>query len=744
MTRGVATPVIRRLDTPPVIGAGRARTPVATKVVDQPGNDPLVGVGRPTQGRSVDHSYDDMLKQVDLGKKREKLTKKSHYVKLMDEYVSLAQLRAAQIRKAADTLGYDYVSLRDLRVEAASMASTSPKAKHAKERARFSTAYKMIVNEHMTGTRPGSNSDAAPGFDVDWDKAIGDSAVWATRAQSARDQVEEDRINVEMLWDEVKSDPSEGPQVGAKQAAEAKTSLNHIEVVRQQLKGRVDYLTKKARVQGAGGKIVDAVVAGGASFLTTLVTLGVVAVEKEFNPLFYKGAGWSHHSDMPGDFDGRGKYLEGAKTMGADEKAQKLPVSTREERAYNLVVMENLGGKIKQVKNMLGQRKGGANTLDWLSGILWFIGDGVLQSLMAVGSRIAIWVTALNLLLNLINVPAHGALTPVIAVLTAMALAITYVRMALSAAKVAVTAARAAVDGLNYAVTKDPRMRQALKGRAIRSGVGLAGDTMQLGGFAVVLGGDVIKEGLGMAHAFQGANNAFNPISDLHNVAQVHSDVLSHANEVSSTSGTFWEGEAIFFGGVGGVLLGADAVPAIGEAVSDSNDLNSQGGTPYLGGSNQKSQGWEHHGMGHDDHDDRAGHQGAGTGRTPQRPGGARPGRPVPTWMAEGKQREEQMVGERAAYLEREAGKKVGVSQSAMQTPIQTVGAVAEKSEKVSGMLDKVKAFFKGESKKKKPDVPKDQIAEQAQEADSTQQDAGGFAKALTESASAMADFGGT
>ena len=679
-----------------------------------------------------EHSYEEMLGQVNLGKKRSKLTKKSHYVSLLEEYVSLAQLRAAQIRKAADTLGYDYVSLQDLRGESKALTGAGPTKDKSvlSNRTKLLTAYKLIVNENLSGKKPSGLKDASPDFDVDWEKSISESAGWAVRASKARDEVEEERVNVEMLWSEVQDGGFTGEDKGAKQTAEAKLSLDRIEVMRQQLKNRVEYLTKIKRVQAAGGKILDAVGAGVMSFGLTLVTLGVAAVEKEFNPLFYKGAGWTWHSEMPTRV-----FLSRASLLGPGGKGDKgvkdkLPVASREEKAFKIVLMENLGGKIKSVKNMLGQRKGGANSLDWLSALLWFIGDGLLQSLMGVGSRIAIWITGLNILLNLINVPAHGALTPVIAVLTALALAITYVRMALAALKLVITGARVAVDSLNAAITKDPRMKQALKGRAIRSATGLLGDSLQLGGFAVVMGGDIIKEGLGMSHAFSGANNAFNPISDIHNVSQVHSDVLSHTNEISTLSGTFWEGEGIFGAGVVPILVGADAVPAIGEALSDSNDLNSTGATPYLGGSNQKSQNFVHESMEH------SGRHGPGQSRS-------RTTGPVPQWMQQGKDREEQMGTERAEYLVKEANKKVTVSQSSVSEPMQKVGAAGEKSQQVGDSIDKVKNFFKGESKKKEPDVPSDQIAEQQQEAVENEDFAKGLSAMLKESVGAMAGFAG-
>ena len=727
---------------PPQLGQHRRGAPLT-----QTGPTPQLGghrrnapITQPLQpgGSRGGPSYDELLEGVNLGQDRSKLTKRSQYTDIMAEYVSTAQLRAAQIRKAADTLGYDYISLRDLETESKSLASAPPTTnkKVLEDRMKLLTAYKVIVGENFIGKKPTTFKGASSDFDVNWEKSRADSAMWAGRAFRAREEVEEERVNVEMLWSDFQEADHVDPlKAGAKQAAEAKLSLDRIEVLRKQMKDRVEYLVNIKRVQGAGGKICDAVKTGIMSFGTTLLTLGIVAVEKEHNPVFYRGAGWTFHGDMPTTlFEKRADLLtaDGKSDKKLKDLKDKLPVASREEKDKRFVVMENLGGKIKSIKSLLAQRQGGANTLDWMSAILWFIGDGLLQSLMAVGSRIAIWITGLNILLNLINVPAHGALTPVIAILTALALAITYIRMAMAAAKLAITAARAAVDGLNYALTSDPRMKQALKGRAIRSGVGLIGDSLQLGGFAVVLGGDAIKEGLGMSQAFHGSNNAFNPLTDIHNVQQVHSDVLSQTNDVSLLSGTYWEGTGIFGAGVVGILTGADAVPAIGEAVSDTNDLNVYGEKPYLGGSNQSSQGFQHHDMGKG--------RPSGTGPTPP-PRPPRFGGPqgsVPGWMQEGKERETEMKGERAGYLAKQANTKVAASQSSMSEPMAKVGDAADKAQQVTGMMDKVKAFFSRESKKKDPDVPKDQIPEQQQEADDNQQSAKGFAEVLQESVSAL------
>jgi hypothetical protein len=685
-------------------------------------------------GSQDTRSYDQMLENVDLGKKRSKLTKKSSFVGLMADYTSLAQLRAAQIRKAADTLGYDYVSLQDLKGENQALKGGAPTTdkKVLEERGKLATAYKLVVGEYTTGKKPGTFANASPDFDVDWNKALADSAEWSQRSQKARDETEEERVNIELLWDQVNDDGFPEQDTGAKQAAEAKNSLNRIEVLRAQMKLRVDHLTEIKRVQGAGGKIVDAVGAGLMSFATTLATLGIVAVEKEFNPVFYKGAGWTYHADMPtGLFERRAGLLTagGKVDKKSASSREKLPVEKREEEAYRVVVMENLGGKIDAVKRLLAQRAGGANGLDWLSSILWFIGDGILQSLMAVGSRIALWITGLSLLLHLINVPAHGALTPVIAVLTALALAITYVRMALAAVKVVISAARLAVDSLNAVLNKDPRMAQALKGRAIRSAVGLMGDSLQLGGFALVMGGDTIKEGLGMT-------NAFNPVSDIANVGQVHSDVLNGVGP-SVLSGDFIGGTGVFLGGVVGVLGGADAVPAVGEAVSDTNDLNAYGSMPYLGGSNQKSQGrkWSPHEGGHQV----GSGQPAGGGQ--QKWARSQPKARTPGWVQEGMDREEQKVGERAVYLKKDADKRVGASKGSMQTPITHLGDASDQTKKVTTLLDKVKAFFSGESKKKNPDVPKDEIGEQQAEADKNQASSKRFGLTLDDSVNTLKDF---
>ncbi|HTW98304.1 MAG TPA: hypothetical protein VMD59_05970 [Acidimicrobiales bacterium] len=716
------------------------------KKKDKPVEPPKTGIvtQTPWTGSKDTREYSEMVGNVDLGKGSDKIKDRGGYEDKLAEYVSLAQLRSAQIRKASDQTGYDYISLQGLHQDYLALKNAPPTTDPdiAKGRVELLNAYKTIVGEHTTGKPGGVIAKPTDDFDVNFDAALGDSAMWADRGQKAGNDAAEERVNIEALWDQVKSSNDE--QIGKTHAQEAKTSLDHLEVIRAQMKVRVEHLTNIGRVQWAGGKILDSITTGVASFGLSLATLGILGVEKEMNPLFYKGTGWTWHSKMPSkaylnrtSLLSKGKDAKGKTGKGKDSK-EALPKEKEGESGMRLVLMENLVGKVEGLKRMLAQRKGGANGLDWLSGLLWFAGDGVLQSLMAVGSRIAIWLSLVSLLLGLINVPAHGALSPVIAVLSSMALAITYIRFAMAAVKAVITLARLAVDGLNAAINNDPRMAQALKGRAIKSGVGLVGDSLQLGGFAVVLGGDALKEGVGHF------TNAFDPTQDLSNISGSYNDALQGVS-TSITSAPYLEGTGAYLGGVATILTGVDALPGIGEAVSDTNDLNATGESHYLGGSNQKS-----HELnmlnGHGGH---GGHPGTGPGRqrsgaTGGQPGGwvrARPKELEPTWMQQGKARQEEMRGERATYLTKETSKKVAVSQEQVAGPVGKVRDASDKASKFGAMLDKVKAFFSGEKKKKNPDVPTEEIDDQTKATEENQVHSKRFAVILEDTAGALTNF---
>jgi hypothetical protein len=752
--------------------------------------EPQVTIGRPEDGEfTTPKTYEQMRSGVVLkpGKKGEETAKDTQKGNkgLLFDYVKKATLRSAQIRAASDILAYDYESLHELiedrKETAAEMAQLDPSQKKNKEKlatlAAMQKARGKIVNEPKGGKQ------------TDFDGALNRSQVWAQQTPATIATANEDRTNVEMLYERVRGDQS--GDTGRAAAQEAKMSIDRMTLTKNRFEKRVDELKDIDRVQGAGGKIADAAAMGAISFLTSVATLGIAALEKQVNPLGYKGKGWTYHSEMTKSLRGKSVMPDVSTrefTSGGKEESN-------EDKAARLVLMEDLFGKIKAVKKMLSERAGGASFLDWLSGILLFVGDGILQSLIAIGSRVAIWLGALSFILGLINVPAHGALSPVIAVTSALAMAITYVRLALSALKFVFTTARTAVDSLNLATNKDPRMERVLQSRAIRSGVGTVGDSAQVGGLGIVLGGDTL---MGAAHSF---TNAFNPVSDVQNVAGEHSQVLME--QLHSTTGEEFAGftettigqEAGHYGSLaGGAALaigGVDVAPAIGEVGSRRAELYNPEHR-YLGGSSETSH----------QHQEGEGYHGpqppkgpapdlaqrrdqlltarrGGITQPPQLPRGraelltarrggvaqppqlrrgrggllvppldmqkARLGPDKPSWLVEGTAAQEQLKAEGKDHLRTSANVKVKAISNAVSGPVARVQGASDTANGVSQKLQSVKDFFSADAKKKDSgqDVPPE-VVKKAEKSQEDSKDSAKLSDVLTSTATALASVGDT
>ncbi len=804
--RGSRGPALQRLvrSTPP---QGATGMPVVQRRSSSTqGNAGLdsTTVSKPTNGKfGPSSTYEDMRSQVTLkpGKGGVETAKDTRGTNsgLLYDYAKKATLRAAQIRAASDTLGYDYISLSELVADhgKATVELNNPKldTKRTKHLVAMQKARGLIVNE-WKGTPKSS--------DPDFEKAALMSREWAAKALPAVAVANEERANVEMLHERVDAKGfGQGGLTGRVEAQEAKMSLDRMTLQRNQLTGRVEQLNKLGRVQGAGGKIADAAGTGAASFLLSIVTLGIVALEKQVNPLGYKGKGWSHHSAMPAP--GVGDKADGflSRNISTTEVATQGREESNEDKATRLVLMEDLFGKVKAVKKLLNERAGGASALDWLSGLLFFVGDGILQSLIALGSRIAIWLGLISFVLGLINVPAHGALSPVIAVTSALAMAITYVRLALSAVKLVITTARLAVDSLNMAINSDPRMATALKARTIKAGSGLIGDTMQVGGLGLVLGGDTM---MGVGHHM---TNAFNPVSDVHNVAAEHSQVLFEQQSATHTLATggeqgFTENTVgdyathygTLAGGAFAAIFGVDVVPAISEVASPTAELyNAE--HRYIGGSNPSSH--EHTGV--EQHDlpqqgppipprprqlngppnSRPLRQPLGPQqlRPPQRPlrqplgsrplGPPLPPRPLrqplgsgplgppsrplrprgpmgpeqlgpmqPDWMSQGKTAQTQMATERTAYLKKTAATKVRAATDGTKDPSAKVRAAGQKS---NGFAEKLRAFKDFFKKNKTKDIPPEMLKKEEKNSEERSRESAKLGTGLLDSSGVLDDF---
>jgi hypothetical protein len=764
-------------------------TLVQRKKKPPPSTEPEVTVGRPLDGGFIPpKTYEEMrsgvvLKPGKKGAETAKDTQKGNKGLLWD-YVKKATLRSAQIHAASDILAYDYESLHELikdrKETEAEMAQLDPGEKKNKAKLRnlagLQKARGKIVNEPKGGKQ------------TDFDGALKTSQMWAQETPTTIATANEDRTNVEMLYERVKRNKSD---TGRAAAQEAKMSIDRMTLTKDRQEKRVDELRDIDRVQGAAGKISDAAAMGALSFLTSVATLGIAALEKQVNPLGYKGKGWTYHSEMTRALRGKSAMPDVSTrefTSGGKEESN-------EDKAARLVLMEDLFGKVKAVKKMLSERAGGASFLDWLSGILLFIGDGILQSLIAIGSRVAIWLGALSFILGLINVPAHGALSPVIAVTSALAMAITYVRLALSALKLVFTTARTAVDSLNLATNKDPRMERALQARTIRSGVGTVGDSAQVGGLGIVLGGDTL---MGAAHSF---TNAFNPVSDVQNVAGEHSQVLME--QLHNTTGQEFTGftettigqEAGHYGslagGAGLAIGGVDVAPAIGEVGSRRAELyNPEHG--YLGGSSEEShqhqEGEGYHGPEPPNgpapdvangRDQLLTARRGGLTQPPQigrgraellaaRRGGitqppqlrraqggflvppldmqkARLGPDKPSWLVEGTAAQEQLKAEGKDHLRTSADVKVKAISNAVSGPVAKVQDASDTAQGVSQKLQSVKDFFSVDGKKKDigQDVPPD-VVKKAEKSQEDSKDSAKLSDVLTDTAKALAGVGDT
>jgi hypothetical protein len=744
-------------------------TLVQRKKKPPPLPEPQVAIGRPEDGKfTPPKSYEQMRSGVVLkpGKKGEETAKDTQKGNkgLLWDYVKKATLRSAQIRAASDILAYDYESLHELiedrKETEAEMTQLDPSEKKNKEKlaslAGLQKARGKIVNEPKGGKQ------------TDFDGALNRSQVWAQETPTTIATANEDRTNVEMLYERVKGEQS--GDTGRAATQEAKMSIDRMTLTKNRLEKRVEELKDIDRVQGAGGKIADAAAMGAISFLTSVATLGIVALEKQVNPLGYKGKGWTYHSEMTKSLRGKSVMPDVSTrefTSGGKEESN-------EDKAARLVLMEDLFGKVKAVKKMLSERAGGASFLDWLSGILLFVGDGILQSLIAIGSRVAIWLGALSFILGLINVPAHGALSPVIAVTSALAMAITYVRLALSGLKLIFTTARTAVDSLNLATNKDPRMERALQARTIRSGVGTVGDSAQVGGLGIVLGGDTL---MGTAHSF---TNAFNPVSDVQNVAGEHSQVLME--QMHSTTGQEFTGftettigqEAGHYGSLaGGAALaigGVDVAPAIGEVGSRRAELYNPEHR-YLGGSSEESH----------QHQEGEGYHGPQPPKGPApdlakrrdqlltaRRGGitqppqlrrarggmlvppldmqkARLGPDKPSWLVEGTAAQEQLKAEGKDHLRTSANLKVKAITNAVSDPVAKVQGASDTAKGVSQKLQSVKDFFSVDAKKKDSgqDLPPE-VVKKAEKSEEDSKDSAKLSDVLTNTANALAGVGDT
>jgi hypothetical protein len=752
-----------------LVGNRAVTTLVQRKKKPLPLPEPQVTIGRPEDGQfGSPKTYEEMRSGVVLkpGKKGEETAKDTQKGNkgLLWDYAKKATLRAAQIRAASDILAYDYESLHELiedrKETAAEMAQLDPSEKKNKKKlaslAELQKARGKIVNEPKGGKQ------------ADFDGALGSSQMWAQQTPAAIATANEDRTNVEMLYERVKRDQS--GDTGRAASQEAKMSIDRMTLTKNRFEKRVDELKDIDRVQGAGGKIADAAAMGALSFLTSVATLGIAALEKQVNPLGYKGKGWTYHSEMT-------KALRGKSVM-PDVSTREFTSGGKEEsnedKAARLVLMEDLFGKVKAVKKMLAERAGGASFLDWLSGILLFVGDGILQSLIAIGSRVAIWLGALSFILGLINVPAHGALSPVIAVTSALAMAITYVRLALSGLKLIFTTARTAVDSLNLATNNDPRMERALQARAIRSGVGTVGDSAQVGGLGIVLGGDTL---VGAAHSF---TNAFNPVSDVQNVAGEHSQVLME--QLHSTTGQEFTGftettigqEAGHYGSLaGGAALaigGVDVAPAIGEVGSRRAELYNPEHR-YLGGSSAEShqhqEGEGYHGPQRPNRpppdqakrrDQLLTARRGGIAQPPQLRRGrggplippldiqkARLGPDQPSWLAEGTAAQDQLKSEGKDYLRTSADVKVKAVTNAVSSPVAIVQGASDTAQGVSQKLQSVKDFFSADAQKKDSgqDVPPE-VVKKAEKSQEDSKDSAKLSDVLTNTANALASVGDT
>jgi hypothetical protein len=504
--------------------------------------------------------------------------------------------------------------------------------------------------------------------------------------------------------------------------------------------------------------------------MLSVATLGIGALEKQVNPLGYMGKGWTYHSQMK-DVRGNGEDEE-SHFLSTTEFTSGGKEESNEDKAVRLVLMEDLFGKIKAVKKLLADRVGGPKLLDWLSGIPLFVGDGILQSLIGIGSRVAIWLTALSLILHLINIPDYGALSPVIAILSALALSITYVRMALAGVKLSFTAARTAVDSLNLATNDDPRMTQALQARTISSGTRIVGDSMQMGGLGLVLAGDSL---MGELHKM---TDPFNPVSDVQNVGHEYNQVLME--ELHSTAGEEFSGfadtslgeegarEATFAGGAATAIVGADVVPVLAEVADRRTELYNPEHR-YLGGSNPKSH----------KHQEGEGYQGpqpepppsTTPSRTPAKPRGGptnapkkgkgrtvipplnmnqvrlkkeqeRFGPDKPSWLVEGTAAQQELRSKGKEHLKSSADLKVKAVSNAVSDPVSKAQAASDAANNVSQKLQSVKDVFSKDAKKDSAqDLPKD-IIKKAEKSEEDSKDTAKLSDVLSGSAKTLVDVG--
>jgi len=625
-----------------------------------------------------------VLKPGKKGEETAKNTTKANTGILYD-YVKQATLRSAQIRSESDVLAYDYESLEELvqAYEATKkvMAGLDPKKDKArlKQLAELQKARGKIVNEYK-------------GKETDFDGALKTSREWASKTPVAVAEANEHRTNIEMLYERAQG--MSGTDTGRVEAQEASMSVARLDLQHQQFKDRVHQLEKLERVQGLGGKTGDALSTGAMSFLLSVATMGIVAIEKQTNPLGYMGKGWTHHSKMPKAGAGKGNILRRNLSTRQFETGGKE--ESNEDKKTRLVLMEDLFGKIEAVKKLLSDRKGGASALDWISAVLMFVGDGILQSLITVGSRVAIWLGAVAGILTLINIPAHGALSPVIAVMSALALAITYVRLALAGLKLIITGARLAVDSLNMAINNDPRMARALQARTMLSGTGVAGDTLQVGGVALA--------GAGMSLAtFGEATNPFNPVADAQHVGATFNDTAGHA-----TLGQAAAGSAMKVGGAAAGIVGVDVLKPATEGLSSRAGLyNAE--HRYLSGSNPKSQ----------KHKEGSGYQGPAQGPS------------QPNWLSEGILEQEKQGAQRATYLKVTADQKVIAVKNAVADPAALLQGASDTAKSASDKLDAAKAIITGTKKDELPPNAVEATQDDAKDAGKTAEVLGGTAKTL-------------